>query len=457
MAFPAILFNNASGSDTAASGAGPGTALTGTGASLNASTTIDLSADAPDLTNVATDGSHCLWVKTSSGRQFFKIVGKDNTAKTITTETAAGVTESSRTWAIGGKRKTLDDADSRLLFSADAKAGWVAELEDAQSLTSTLTVNIAGNVTDGYFVIRGSGGSLKTITQTANAAVITTSSSIDFFKTQYLKLQNTNGTKTNADGIRHVTTSRLLLVEFCEIGDATNQLQIGVNRDVAGAPNMTIRGSYIHHCLGSGASNQGGSSSNISVYSSIIADNGGAGITCVGTGGGGPSDLFDSVFARNVSGGARVELGICRNCVFDDNGAYGLTVTAAAPFASMIANNIFSNNDTFGLIGYSGIDFISLMDFNNFYNNTSGARSAASAGANDLTVDPQYVNAAGNDWSIGTNLTAKGFPGAGAMALGVGLNTMTSYVDIGAAQRQEAGGGGLMGNPFANAVFGGKT
>ena len=73
--------------------------------------------------------------------------------------------------------------------------------------------------------------------------------------------------------------------------------------------------------------------------------------------------------------------------------------------------------------------------FNDYFNNTANY-NAISAGANDLALDPQYV-AAGSNWAIGTNLKAKGFP---AQFRNSSTNT---YVDIGAAQRQEAGGGML--------------
>lgn len=54
----------------------------------------------------------------------------------------------------------------------------------------------------------------------------------------------------------------------------------------------------------------------------------------------------------------------------------------------------------------------------------------------NATADKVWQVTLGHDFSIGTNLKAKGFPGAFPAGL------TTSYLDIGAAQRQEAGGGG---------------
>ena len=120
-----ILFNSSSGSDTAASGLGPDPAVSGTGASLNATTTVDLSADNPDLINV--QAGDLLWVDASSGRQFSIIASSDNTAKTVTCDDAFAVTETGRNWGIGGKRLSCQGS---LQAFADAKGGWTFELED---------------------------------------------------------------------------------------------------------------------------------------------------------------------------------------------------------------------------------------------------------------------------------------------------------------------------------------
>lgn len=54
----------------------------------------------------------------------------------------------------------------------------------------------------------------------------------------------------------------------------------------------------------------------------------------------------------------------------------------------------------------------------------------------DVTADKVYQITTGHNFAIGTNLKAKGFPGAFPGGL------TTGYTDIGAVQREEAGGGG---------------
>ncbi len=69
MAYPTIIFNATSGSDTAASGAGPSTAVTGSSATVNGGdpgTVLDLDGT-PDLSGVATDGSGAIFLGTWSG------------------------------------------------------------------------------------------------------------------------------------------------------------------------------------------------------------------------------------------------------------------------------------------------------------------------------------------------------------------------------------------------------
>ena len=74
-------------------------------------------------------------------------------------------------------------------------------------------------------------------------------------------------------------------------------------------------------------------------------------------------------------------------------------------------------------------------DYNNWNGNTTDV-SNVTKGANALALDPQFEGAAGGDFSIGENLKAAGIPGTFPGGLSTG------YMDIGAVQREESGGGG---------------
>src|SRR6185436_2089858 len=86
MAFPTMLFNSSTGSDTLASGAGPGTAITGTAArSVAASNrSIGFYGATDDLSGVATDGSAVVFlnVATAGQRNFSSIAAVKHTRQT---------------------------------------------------------------------------------------------------------------------------------------------------------------------------------------------------------------------------------------------------------------------------------------------------------------------------------------------------------------------------------------
>jgi len=99
------------------------------------------------------------------------------------------------------------------------------------------------------------------------------------------------------------------------------------------------------------------------------------------------------------------------------NGGAGSAVYldgSANCFNVAICNCILSNNGLYGIDNQTGVSLASmgavLIDYNDFYNNTSGARNNVPAGAHDLALDPQFTNAAGGDYTIGTNLKAQGYP-----------------------------------------------
>ena len=96
-----VLFNSSTGSDTAASGLGPATALSGAGASTTAASGV--------VTGIVTTGvtsGDLLWVGSTSGRRFSVIASVDSGTQ-VTCDDVFVNTESSRNWAIGGKRKSI--------------------------------------------------------------------------------------------------------------------------------------------------------------------------------------------------------------------------------------------------------------------------------------------------------------------------------------------------------------
>lgn len=434
MADPTITFNSGSGSDTAASGAGPATAVSGTAAAHtngSASTTITLT-NSPDLSGVATDGSAALWLKTTSGRQWSKITAVDDGADTVTVEDSFNIASGSAVdYAIGGKRATLDDSDSRQLL-ADMVVGWVVELEDDQSISSELDIL-------GYCLIKSDSTTIRKITQSANEACIHLDSN-EVFRMEYLKLENTNGTKTSANGLRRSVSNNKLVAVNCIFGDATNQLL----RAMTGLTHATLYNCEITDCTSDGI-----------LYTDLIGaccwihDNGGNGIEA------NTDDivLVDSVIEGNTERGIfcrPFDTRLLRNCVIRDNTQSGLYLGLVAPSSTQPQRGVILDCQITENGGY-GIEYRSpatdwsehIHDFNNFGTggtaNTSGDTNESTLlGDNNINVDPQYADTGNNDYVGGANTQGAGSPGSGNN-IGAGQTNTSPTNDIGF---QQAAGGG---------------
>ncbi len=135
------------------------------------------------------------------------------------------------------------------------------------------------------------------------------------------------------------------------------------------------------------------------------------------------SQLRNSIIAGvGASGvtiaGASAQLTVCLDgltidsCVGD-----AITVDTPQSLQGVTGRNlILSNNGGYAWNILTGSQAVNdrmaagRIDYNNYFNNTSGPRNALSAGPHDLALDPQYTNPSANDYTIGTNLAAKGFP-----------------------------------------------
>lgn len=149
------------------------------------------------------------------------------------------------------------------------------------------------------------------------------------------------------------------------------------------------------------------------------------------------SNILNCVIANITSKGldiisASTSQGIVKYCTF-----YG----AATPTGSSIGIDIVTGTNDMRVtncifygwvkgIQHADVQNSHFSNYNCFYNNTTN-RTNWLTGPNDVAVDPQFTNAAGNDFSVGTNLKALGSP-----ATFGGSNTI-SYQEIGAVQRKE--------------------
>ena len=390
----AIKFNNVTGSDTAASGLGPAVAVTGSGASTTSASNV--------VTGINTTGvspGDLLWVQSSSGRQFSIIATVDSGAQ-VTCDNTFDNTESGRTWAIGGKRATFDNADSRQCFTDSA--GWTFETETDQSLTSA----IACPNLNGTHEFKGASGGIKTITQTADARNFeggSNNASIMLFRN--LKLQNSNASKTAAIGLG---MRRIYHCFDCVFGDPTNQLRYASYR-LGDYPNGSVNNCIIQHCTATNLYGPDGGwlvnpSGGFVFNNCIFRNNAESGlvtqqysVTCVGC-----------IFHNNVEHGWIRSIGAAREgvvskCIFANNGGDGMHAFNTSDFGnlSIVHDNIYVGNGGYGLD--VNAPFPSYITRSNaFYNNASGpyndSRIASSSDVT-LTADP-FVDAANGDFNI---------------------------------------------------------
>lgn len=439
MAYPTIVFNNSTGSDTAASGAGPTTALTGTAASYTGSVvTLDGS---PDLTNVATDGSHVLYLVTSTGRKFFTINAKDNTAKTVTTDDAPAGTASGLSWAIGGKRATFDETNSRLLFSQDYKANWVVETETDQTITaSVISIREPGTNFEDVFTVRGT-TEHKVINQTGNVGCFDTAWA-GRVTVIFENLKFTNSHASHGGYAFHNINGGKSVFRNCVIGDATNYLNHGLGNTSDGL--HVLIDCEVAYCSGDGLTGSSWGHGEYHLYGCWVHDNTGRGIKCHGR-----FCCEDTVVSDNGSDGIYLDLSvvhaIIRNCTISGNTGDGIEfVSAVNTSQAIIYNNNVTSNGGYGIRAAASTSANYCEDYNNFGTggtaNTSGAVLNITQGDNDIAVDPGYVSAGGNNYGVGTNVKAEGFPDA-ARNIGANQSATVSRVDIGASQRQEPAGG----------------
>lgn len=494
MALPIIVFDTSSGSDTLSSGAGPGDSYT-SGSALNgttnastdvAGTTITLPAGT-DLTNVATDGSHVIWINdtTANARNFARITGKAGSGGatptvSVTDAFATGLTN--KTWAIGGMRQTLAGS-SRLLDNqgvsggggtndADAYGGWTLRLKSGYTETLAASLNLRANSgnafgSNGPLTLEGEDGysTLPLLTFTNNDYGLKFVNYGAWYVFRNFELQNTNATKTASYAISAPYNSWF---DNIVISHATNKFYRGISIGNADRATTVLTNCIVKNCA------------DIGVYSTswpallvncVVSNNGSHGVVidskmsgligCQVTGNGG-----SGVVTGLVGGTGGVDqLGILIDrCTIANNSSHGYYVKSTFAGLPQVWNSSITSNGSYGIkFDEANIDY-TLASFGRQYrNNNFGTGSTANGSGNtdlnttrfpqiwrnNVNVDPQYVDAANGNFTIGKNMQGLGIGGS-PVPVGGSSGTYHSYVDIGAFQRPE--NSGAIGNNWAGGV-----
>jgi len=206
-----ILFNSTTGSDTAASGLGPSSAVIGSSAELDGTSTVDVSFDGVSLSGIS--AGDLLYCGTSSGRKFSVIASVDTINETITTDDA-WPTQSGVSWSVGGKRRSIAGSVASLdNWTADFKGDYIVQFESGytENFTSRLRCR-----TGGSFKIQGDpNAATRPKLITSADFVVGQGHGMSFHNMEFLK-SATGGT------LIHMGSGGTSLYRNCKFGDSTN-------------------------------------------------------------------------------------------------------------------------------------------------------------------------------------------------------------------------------------------
>lgn len=464
---PIVLVNSATGSDSDASGAGPATALTGAGG-LSAVDGLSVLLDgSPDLSGVLTDGTHVLYFAdaTAGNRNFVKITGTSGSGTALATVSVANALGLALTkaWAIGGKRATIAGTASIKLFSnnsaaGDAMPGWIVEMESshAETIAATYTLRRSGDFTTGAIELRGTVGAavMPILTFSNNGTAIT--HNLNLIKLAGFEIQNSNATKTASVGIALSSSAALCQIVNVRINNSTNKFWKGITHagggttirdcDIGNTASIGIASTsatfalWIKNCrvftTGGNAIDITSSSNSpaMGIEDCLIYGVTGIGISLALTG----SAISFSTMGFKInrctvdtcsSDGIRITSSTTQGVGFSNSEVVGCQITANGGFGIN-----FSNASPPTALQLTGSMWIDYCNFGTGATaNTGGDVSVSGVKTNCVAVNPEYTGS--GNYNVGTATKALGYPGV----IG-GVGSTRSYMDIGAAQRQEASG-----------------
>jgi hypothetical protein len=487
--YPVINFDSDNG-ETAplASGAGPAIALTGASASTDAGGTVVTLDGSPDLSGVAIDGSHVIYLDdaTAGNRRWAAINAKDDVADTVTVEQAFAGTLSGLSWAIGGELDGLDAAAHRLLWRNNGSAGdavgdWAFEFEagggNDYPLSSALQFECVADSTDKRgWVFSGANGKAHIYGGRGTGGTgLGFDPLVQILGSNYLvRFERIKFESSGSQEIQYLVgrggTGIILTVNECEFYSFLSSKPTSSYNEKAVSWNDSSghKGLWISNCYFKW------------FWSAVPTYNGsqpyiGGGIS--------NSYFYECVTCISMS---RLHFQSVVNNVFDTCGDSGTSVapvivTPHVSFGgrgSYIANNTFHNSASDDIqispggakhgsiinnISYRcGRNFINLtaaagpslgtiVDYNLVYLPTSGKFSTNLKddlnlwGANDpSSADPLFTDAVNGNFELKTNSPAKaaGYPSS-SESIGANVMATNTFVDLGAAQRQEPQGGGV--------------
>lgn len=407
MATPTIVYNASTGSNTAASGAGPSTAVTGTNGDIVASGSTLTLNETKDLTGVADDGgSDALFVDSTSGdRKICSIssfTGGKATCTAIVINETFDSTESGINWAVGGKRLHME-YDTTNEDWLDALAGWTYEFEEG-TYTITQEINPTnGDRATGPVTFQAASGASPVFDHTTNIRSFKLDGATARVVIDGLKFTRSSGSWAGSAGVMVFGSIDLLWLRNCEF-DGTG---MGYPIYLASDCNALIEYCEVYSSDADGMVIAAGSRSENCIRHCSVHDNVEDGIVygnmatftsaslhrCVIYDNGKEGNPGNGVTVGAVLAGGQNRLDII-HCTIDGNFTDGIDVAGTVAVNSLLVleGNSISHNGGYGLDTTTTNSFNIIGRNNNYYSNTSGARNNASALPDDTTIDPAYTS-----------------------------------------------------------------
>ena len=415
MALPTLTYNASSGSDTAASGAGPSTAITGSSAAHtggSSTTTITLTGS-PDLSGVATDGSAVIWIAQSSARRLSKITSVNNTSKTVVVEDSFNIASvDAKNFAIGGKRATLD-ADTSRADPADWKEGWTVEFDTGTYDVQAAIACLGGTAATGPTILRASSsatGKPTLRTEGSGYDLFVLADTASSFVFDGLKFDTATNGGSGDVGIQLNTTDMHAQITDCEFTTEGNCIIVTQNGSSFDINNSTFS-SVLRRCITSG----GASDVHISAtHCKFFAS--GSGYTGINFNAGNTSSLtlYENEIRNIATHGVFFEPDVSGmmvtivNNTFVNCGSAGIyqNGTLLAGSGYKIKNNIFWSCGTYGIQAADANFAKVVIGPNAFGDNGTAATTNIKAHSSDITVavDP-FVGLSSHNYKLNSAAT----------------------------------------------------
>ena len=432
MALPTITFAS-TGSDTAASGSAPTTAVSGVlCATTNASTTVTIT-DAVALGSVPVDGSAALWVSTSTGRRWSRITAVSGSSGnwTVTVADSYGVTASGQTWGIGGKRATLANA---IQLGLDIRSGWTIDVQSDQVLTANFRL-APNQVASQWTTITSTSTTRPVISTSTNSIFGLDLMGASNLIINHLSLKSTAGTPGDGIGFSTFTAGAShVIVADCVIDGFRRGITDHDNGTNVFVDALVIVGCEIKNCTTEGV----GLWCGIQMEGCYLHDN----VKNLQLDGQRAGDVSVSrtIFDKATnSHGVNLQLagnagGVFEHCVFSNSTATGvangLNHNSSGQNPVVLRNCIFYGNKSYGIGGSGSLGSYYATNCAFGANGTAAVQSPATTGDRPITLTANPFTSA-TDFKLNTTT------GGGALCRAAGFaipsaSATASAPDVGA-------------------------